>query len=156
MRSAAWGVAALWLALSGTGSEVSAQASPSCAKADFEAVVNEAGSSLRDLNRQHTPVFQAKLRELKDKRSWGNDQFLKEAEPFVRDAAIVAYDQKSEELLIRITGGGQQGLSAAAPDCAVLTGLREAMKVLLRRRRRNGPTCSPSSTRNSLGRRSRT
>ena len=49
----------------------------------------------------------------------------------MRDGEIVAYDQKSEELLIRITGGGQQGLSAAAPDCAVLTGLREAMKVLL-------------------------
>ena len=131
MRSAAWGVAALLLALSGTGNEASAQAAPACAKADFEAVVNEAGASLRDLNRQYTPVFQAKLRELKDKRSWGNDQFLKEAEPFVRDGEIVAYDQKSEELLIRITGGGQQGLSAAAPDCDVLVGLREAMKVLL-------------------------
>ena len=61
-----------------------------CAKADFEAVVNEAGAALRDLNRQNTPVFQGKLRELKDKRSWGNDQFLKQAEPFVRDETVAA------------------------------------------------------------------
>lgn len=130
MRSAAWGMAALLLALSGVGQKALAQAS-ACAKTDFEAVVNEAGAALRELNRQNTPKFQGKLRELKDKRGWGNDQFLKEAEPFVRDGEIVAYDQKSEQLLNRITGGGQQGASAAAPDCAVLTELRTAMKVLV-------------------------
>jgi hypothetical protein len=130
MRSAARGLAALLLALSGAAGAALAQV-PGCAKADFEAVVNEAGAALRDLNRENTPRFQGKLRELKDKRGWGNDQFLKEAEPFVRDGEIVAYDQKSEELLVRITGGGQQASSASAPDCAALTGLREAMKLLL-------------------------
>ncbi|MBX9590449.1 MAG: hypothetical protein K2X43_14170 [Hyphomonadaceae bacterium] len=129
MRSAAWGVAAV-LALSGAGQGAVAQMS-ACAKADFEAVVNEAGAALRDLNRENTPRFQGKLRELKDKRGWGNDQFLKEAEPFVRDGEIVAYDHKSEQLLNRITGGGQQGSTAAAPDCAVLAELRAAMKVLV-------------------------
>jgi hypothetical protein len=130
MRSAAWGVAALVLALSGNGGEAPAQA-PACARTDFEAVVNEAGAALRDLNRENTPRFQGKLRELKDKRGWGNDQFLKEAEPFVRGGEIVAYDQKSEQLLNRITGGGQQGASAAAPDCTVLTELRAAMRLLV-------------------------
>ena len=93
--------------------------------------MNEAGAALRDLNRQNTPRFQGKLRELKDKRGWGNDQFLKEAEPFVRDEEIVAYDQKSEELLNRITGGGQQGASARRPTARVLAELRAAMKVLV-------------------------
>lgn len=129
MRSAAWGMAALLLAASAAG-KASAQA-PACAKTDFEAVVNEAGGALRDLNRENTPRFQNKLRELKDKRGWSNDQFLKEAEPFVRDGDIVAYDQKSEQLLNRITGGGQQGSAAATPDCAVLAELRAAMKVLV-------------------------
>ncbi len=45
--------------------------------------------------------------QLKDKRNWSHDQFLKEAAPFVRDDEIAGYDQKSEELLARITGGGQ-------------------------------------------------
>ena len=55
MRSAAWGVAAvLLLALSGISQKAAAQP-PQCAKTDFEAVVNEAGAALRDLNRENTP-----------------------------------------------------------------------------------------------------
>jgi len=130
MRLAAWGLAALLLALSGAGQSAAPQA-PACAKADFELVVNEAGAALRELNRQNTPRFQSKLRELKEKRGWDNDRFLKEAEPFVRDTEIVAYDRKSEELLNRITDGGQHGSSTATPDCAVLAGLREAMKEVV-------------------------
>jgi hypothetical protein len=131
MRSAAWGMAAVLLAaLSGVSLKAAAQSS-ACARADFEAVVNEAGAALRDLNRENTPRFQGKLRDLKDKRGWGNDQFLKEAEPFVRDGEIVIYDQKSEQLLNRITGGGRQVATGAAPDCAVLAELRAAMKVLV-------------------------
>jgi hypothetical protein len=134
MHRAAWGVAALLVpllgAVPGTGRTALAQ-TPACAKADFEAVVNEAGAALRDLNRQNTPTFQARLRELKDKRGWGNDQFLKEAEPFVRDGEIVSYDQKSEQLLIRITGGGQQGSAGAVPDCGLLAELRAALASLV-------------------------
>jgi hypothetical protein len=129
MHRAAWGLAAL-LVVPCAGGEALGQAT-SCAKVDFEAVVNEAGSSLRDLNKQNTPVFQAKLRELKDKRGWSNDQFLKEAEPFVRDSEIVALDQKSEQLLNRIAGGGQQGASGGTPDCGQLTELRTALKWLV-------------------------
>jgi hypothetical protein len=131
MRSAAWGVAAVLLLALPAASQKAAAQPPQCAKTDFEAVVNEAGAALRDLNRENTPRFQSKLRDLKDKRGWGNDQFLKEAEPFVRDGEIVIYDQKSEQLLNRITGGGQQGATGAAPDCAVLAELRAAMKVLV-------------------------
>ena len=130
MRPTAWGLAAL-LALCGAGARAWAQAETPCAKADFEAVVNEAGAVLRDINRQNTPAFQAKLRELKDKRAWSDDQFMKEAEPFVRDQDIVAYDQKAEELLNRIASGGQQGASASGPDCAILAELRAAMKLLV-------------------------
>lgn len=130
MRSAAWGLAVPLLAMLVCATQDASAQTP-CTKADFEAVVNEAGAALRDLNQQNTPRFQAKLRTLKDKRGWGNDQFLKEAEPFVRDREILAYDQKSEQLLIRITGGGQQGLSAATPDCAVLGELRSAMQLLV-------------------------
>jgi hypothetical protein len=130
MHRAACGGAALLLALLCAGGEAPAQA-PQCAKADFEAVVNEAGSALRDLNRQNTPTFQSKLRELKDKRGWSNDQFLKEAEPFVRDPEIVALDQKSEQLLVQITGAGQQGGSKVGPDCTMLGDLRAALKSLV-------------------------
>jgi hypothetical protein len=132
MRSAVWRTAAaLLLVLTGAGETVQGQGAPACARADFEAVVNEAGAALRDLNRRNTPAFQTKLRQLKEKRGWTDDQFLKAAEPFVRDADILAYDQKSEQLLNRITGGGQQGASAGAADCGLLSELRAAMTILV-------------------------
>jgi hypothetical protein len=103
-----------------------------CAKADFEAVVNGAGAALRDLAQQNTPVFQGKLRQLKDKRSWSNDDFIKQAEPLVRDETIAGFDKKSEELVVRITGGGAQGESATAgPDCTLLTSLQADLKLLV-------------------------
>ena len=121
--------AALLLALLGAAGVASPQ-TPACAKADFEAVVREAGAVLRDLNAKNTPLFQGKLRQLKDKRSWSNEEFLKEAAPFVRDETITDHDKKSEELVARITGGGQVE-APGAPDCALLAELKAALKILV-------------------------
>ena len=94
-----------------------AQATGACARTDFEAVVNAAGAALRDLTQQNTPQFQAKLRQLKDKRNWSNDEFLKQAEPLVRDEKVAGYDKTSEALVARIAGGGGQTEAASAtPD----------------------------------------
>jgi hypothetical protein len=121
--------AALLLALLGAARVASPQTA-ACARADFEAVVKEAGAGLRDLNAKNTPLFQGKLRQLKDKRSWSNEEFLKEAAPFVRDETIAGHDKKSEELVARITGGGSQA-ETAAPDCALLAELKAALKTLV-------------------------
>lgn len=102
-----------------------------CAKADFEAVVDEAAGSLRDLNMQNKPAFQEKLRQLKDKRGWSHDEFLKEAAPFVRDDKIAVFDQQSEQLLNDISTLGQEGADAATPDCGLLAELRTRMKTLV-------------------------
>jgi hypothetical protein len=130
MRAHVGAVVMLLLALAGTGRAALSQGA-ACAKADFEAVVNAAGAALRDLTQQNTPVFQAKLRELKDKRSWSNDEFLKQAEPLVRDETIAGYDKKSEELVARIAGGGGGSETDAVPDCALLTGLQADLKLLV-------------------------
>lgn len=103
-----------------------------CAKADFEAVVNAAGAALRELAQQNTPVFHGKLRQLKDKRNWSNDEFPKQVESLVSDETIAGHNKKSEELVARITGGGRQGeAAAAAPDCTLLTGLQADLKLLV-------------------------
>jgi hypothetical protein len=102
-----------------------------CAKADFEAVVEQAAGSLRDLNVKNKPLFQEKLRNLKTKRGWNNDQFITEAAPLVRDDKITGYDQTTEELLSAISQMGQEGAAAAKPDCALLLELRARMKVLV-------------------------
>ncbi len=94
-------------------------------------MVDEAAGALRELARQNTPHFQAKLRQLKAKRGWSDDQLLKEAEPLVRDEKIAAFDQKSEDFVARITSGGQAGASGAAPDCTLLAELRTVMGSLV-------------------------
>jgi hypothetical protein len=102
-----------------------------CAKADFEAVVDDAAGALRDLNMQNKPAFQEKLRQLKDKRGWTHDAFLNEAAPFVRDDKIAVYDQDSERLLADISTLGQEGADAATPDCALLADLKTRMQTLV-------------------------
>lgn len=102
-----------------------------CTKADFESVVDEAAGSLRDLNTANKPKFQEKLRQLKDKRRWAHEQFIREAAPFVADDKIAAYDQQSNDLLEKIATGGEAGAAAARPDCAVLEALRASMKTLV-------------------------
>lgn len=129
MRAGFLVVAGLLAGLPGVGAAL-AQA-PACAKADFEVVVDEAAAALRELARQNTPQFQAKLRQLKTKRGWSDDQFLKEAEPLVRDEKIAGFDQKSEEFLARITSGGQQGSASGPPDCKLLAELRATMQSLV-------------------------
>ncbi len=128
MRASVLMVAGLLLAL--PAAPGAAQA-PTCARGDFEAVVDEAAGALRDLARQNTPQFQGKLRQLKTKRGWSDDRFLLEAEPLVRDERIADFDRKSEAFLGRITSAGQGASSEAAPDCALLVELRATMKVLV-------------------------
>jgi hypothetical protein len=102
-----------------------------CAKADFEAVVDEAAAALRDLNATNKPVFQEKLRQLKEKRGWSHDQFMTAAAPLVQDEHITAYDQKSAEFLDQINSLGSEGASAKQPDCAMLKEVRATMTALV-------------------------
>lgn len=126
--------AALSLAAAGyaqEGAGLPAASSGECTKAEFEAVVDEAAAGLRDLNLKNKPAFQEKLRQLKDKRGWNHEQFLKEAAPFVRDEKIAVFDKRSERLLSDISSLGQEGAEAKTPDCALLLELRARMKVLV-------------------------
>jgi len=118
------------LAWLGTVPPAAAQ-TPNCSKGDFEAVVDDAAAALRDLNAKHKPAFQDKLRQLKDKRGWTHDQFMKEGAPFVQDPAIAAFEGKSLELLDTISAQGQEGSESKIPDCALLTDLRGRMATLV-------------------------
>lgn len=103
----------------------------SCTKEDFETVVDEAAASLRDLNSKNKPTFQDKLRQLKEKRAWSEDVFLREAAPFVKDAEIDKLDARTTDLLGRITAMGDEGSAAATPDCTMFQTLRGLMSLLV-------------------------
>jgi hypothetical protein len=121
-------VCALVVAVAGSGARAQ---DASCTKSDFEAVVEQAAGALRDLNNKNKPLFQEKLRTLKDKRGWTHEQFMQEAAPFVRDDKIEAFDRSTEELLSAIASMGQEGAAAKTPDCALMIELRARMKILV-------------------------
>ncbi len=108
-----------------------AATAPACNKADFETVVDQAAASLRDLNQKNKPELQEKLRQLKDKRGWSEDEFLKEAAPFVKDDAIDGFDGKTNDLLTQISAMGDEGSAAATPDCNMFQTLRGLMTTLV-------------------------
>jgi hypothetical protein len=98
-----------------------------CERTAFEAVVGQASSALVDLNGRNTPIFQGKLRALKEKRGWSQEQLMKEGATFVRDDRIAAYDETTEQLLARINTQSGDG-----SDCKTLAALREAMQALVK------------------------
>jgi hypothetical protein len=120
------------VAVAGGAAAPAAPAPPQqCTKEEFEDVVDDAAAALRDLNSKNRPGFQEKLRQLKEKRGWSHDEFIKEAAPFVRDDTIAVFDRNSDQLLTDISAQGQEGAEAKTPDCALLLELRSRMKVLV-------------------------
>jgi hypothetical protein len=102
-----------------------------CERVDFETVVDLASETLREINQKNTAQFQGRLRQLKEKRAWTHEQFLKEAAPFVADDKITSYNEQSEDLLARINGTGASSSATAKPDCNVLAALRQNMQALV-------------------------
>lgn len=103
----------------------------SCTREDFETVVDQAAAALRDLNARNKPALQERLRQLKDKRGWTEDQFLSEAAPYVKDEFIDTLDQRTQDLLARIGAMGDEGSAATTPDCNLFATLRAHMNVLV-------------------------
>ena len=108
-----------------------AAAEASCARTDFEAVVDDAGEKLRELTQKNSPAFQAKLRLLKDKRGWSHDQFMAEGVRFVRDEKIAEFEAQSSTLLAKINGAGAEAGGATAVDCSQLAALQADMAALV-------------------------
>ena len=117
------------------GVAASAQTAPpssaTCPRSDFEAVVDDAAEALRTLTQKNSPAFQAKLRQLKDKRGWSHEQFLAEGARFVRDDKIAEFEDQSGNLLARINGAGTETSARDATDCKRLAELRADMAALV-------------------------
>lgn len=127
---AVWGLLVCWSAAP-AAAQVAAAGDGLCAKQEFEAVVEGAAASLRDLNVRNAPGFQDKLRLLRERRKWSPEEFMDKAAPFVQDERIAGLDQRSNDLLARINTMGEAGAAAGAPDCKLLDELRGTMKALI-------------------------
>ena len=104
---------------------------PACKREAFEEAVDLSAAALRDLTGLNRPVFQIRLRELKDKRGWDHNQFLREAAPIVQDTRTDAFDKESANLLEEIARMGAEGSAAAPPDCEALARLKSHMEALV-------------------------
>lgn len=124
------GLVVLGCAASG-GAVAQSEVGASCAKPDFEQVVEGAATSLRDLNSRNAPGFQDKLRLLRERRKWSAEEFMEKAAPLVQDERIAAYDQRSNDLLAKVNSMGEAGAAAKTPDCKLLEELRATMKALI-------------------------
>lgn len=103
-----------------------------CARAQFSAVVDDAAAALRTLNQDNRPTFQTKLAQLRKLKGWDHPTFLKEAEPFVRDDRIDAFDHRINDHLRQISQLGDAGRTAKAPDCGLLSELQTHMAELVK------------------------
>lgn len=108
-----------------------AHAADACTREDFTKVVGEAANALKALNDENARVFQTKLRELKTKRGWSHDQFMKEAAPLVRDERIAAFDEETNAILTSINSLGE-GAETQQADCKLLTDLKTQMSDLVK------------------------
>ncbi len=97
-----------------------------CQRAEFEAVVDQASATLVEVAQKNAPQFQSRLRALKDKRGWTNEQLMTGGATFVRDDTISSFDEKSEQLLITINSQASDGA-----DCKSLAELKLAMASLV-------------------------
>ena len=123
--SAAVGAAAL-------GNAAYAQAAPAvCARAEFEAVVDDAGTVLREMTQKNSATFQAKLRALKVKRNWTQDQFVAEGTRFVQNEKIASLDETSARLLDAINRSDGANGSEPHDDCAHLTTMKADLTALV-------------------------
>ena len=120
MRWARFLVVARLLGAAISGPGAAAAQAPQCSKAYFEAVVDDGELC------GHLPPFQGKLRQLKAKRGWSDDQLKRPS--LVRDDKIAGFDQRSEEFLLRIAAANP----ARRPrQTALLAELRAVMQSLV-------------------------
>lgn len=107
------------------------RAQQQCLRAEFEAVVDEAGDALRRSNGSKKPLFQSKLRQLREKKGWSDLEFRERALPFVQDPEITKYDDRIRERLFEITQLGSDDDGSASADCTLLQDLKGTLEDLV-------------------------
>jgi hypothetical protein len=118
-----WHVMILWVMLSLGG--FSGAHALQCSKDDFGRAVDQAGAALRKLNADNAPRLRAKMRELKERKAWGDADFEEKALAAVQDERVEAYNAQANDLLAKLdTLGSIEPASDA--DCSKIGELSAA------------------------------
>lgn len=101
-----------------------------CRKEDFAKAVDEAGESLRAYNAEAAPQLTDKLRQLKTKKGWKDDDYERVALDYLHDARIAGLDQKANDLLAKVDELGTTD-DVTNLDCNRLSELKASSLELL-------------------------
>jgi hypothetical protein len=100
-----------------------------CTAADFGAIVDQSGASLRDLTLAEQPKLQARLRKYKAAKKLSDDAYENVALDAIRDKKLDELDKKSSDLLLRLDSLGRVP-DGVQPDCAKLEEVKAASAEL--------------------------
>jgi hypothetical protein len=98
-------------------------ATPACTADDFAKTVDGVGATLRTFNGEAAPRLQARLKVLKDKNGWGDDDYEDKAIVSLQDQRLETLDGTANELLARIDTLGRVDAGQPA-DCTRLEELK--------------------------------
>lgn len=101
-----------------------------CTKEDFAKAVDEAGAALRDYNSKAAPQLSDKLRQLRTRKGWKDDDYERMALDHLHDARIAGLDQKANELLAKVDELGTTE-DTAGLECGKLAELKASSLELL-------------------------
>ncbi|MFN0219065.1 MAG: DUF1134 domain-containing protein [Hyphomicrobium sp.] len=110
------------------GAEV-AGATP-CTRADFAAAVDRSGAQLREFNMDAGPALQERMRRYAEAAKISEDRAEDAAFEAIQDEKMLALDEQSAGLLLKIDSLGRVEQNAA-PDCGKLDEIKTASAVLL-------------------------
>ncbi|MEQ1670323.1 MAG: EipA family protein, partial [Hyphomicrobium sp.] len=106
-----------------------ARAAP-CSQADFAAAVDTSGLSLRAFTLEAQPKLQERMRRYSEVKKLEPSGYEDAALDAIQDAKLLALDEKSADMLMRIDQLGRVA-DGAAPDCAKLEDIKNMSRILL-------------------------
>lgn len=99
-----------------------------CERDAFAKVVSEAGAELTAMNDANKRDFQAKLKALRARKGWSDEDYPAKAAPLVRDERMAAYDAQTQALLAKVSELGAPAQTAALAGALPAIGGGEAQR----------------------------
>lgn len=87
-----------------------------CGPEVLKRIVGQASKALTIMNKDKTASFQQRLRELKRKRGWTDQQMLSLAAPIVENEAVAQYDQRTKGIYAQISSLGKADVGKVDRD----------------------------------------
>jgi len=100
-----------------------------CTRAQLGRVIDESDEALRKANQDASPRLMAKLRQLRDRKGWPEEDYEAKAYEYLEDEKVRALDDQAKLLLARVDELSEEKVNAE-PSCARIGDLQAAFSEL--------------------------